>query len=145
MRSCAQARLEAVCVPLLHLDGAQGVDGERRPLSGVAKEGRRGRCRKEGLELRLRLLLLLMLGWAGEEGGRGSALGRVGRGHEGTAGGGGGEGEGEGEDATMLAELELPRWVRKVDVAAPLEALGRFYAHQGKAEYVPFPAPLFSR
>ncbi|TFK83595.1 hypothetical protein K466DRAFT_498180 [Polyporus arcularius HHB13444] len=41
----------------------------------------------------------------------------------------------EGEVGTMLAELELPWWVRKVDVAAPLEALGRFYAQEGKPEY----------
>ncbi len=40
----------------------------------------------------------------------------------------------EGEVGTMLAELELPWWVRKVDVAAPLEALGRFYAQDGKPE-----------
>ena len=40
----------------------------------------------------------------------------------------------EGEVGTMLAELELPWWVRKVDVAAPLEALGRFYAQEGKPE-----------
>lgn len=42
--------------------------------------------------------------------------------------------EPEGEDGTMLAELSLPWWVRKVDVAAPLEALGRFYAREGKNE-----------
>lgn len=42
----------------------------------------------------------------------------------------------EGEVGTMLAELELPWWVSKVDVAAPLEALGRFYAQEGKSEYV---------
>ncbi|KAL7277232.1 hypothetical protein ACG7TL_009084 [Trametes sanguinea] len=43
--------------------------------------------------------------------------------------------EPEGEDGTMLAELSLPWWVRKVDVAAPLEALGRFYAREGKNDY----------
>ena len=42
----------------------------------------------------------------------------------------------EGEVGTMLAELELPQWVRKVDVAAPLEALGRFYAREDKPECV---------
>ncbi|KAH9941779.1 uncharacterized protein BXZ73DRAFT_88203 [Epithele typhae] len=43
---------------------------------------------------------------------------------------------GAGEDATvMLAELEMPWWVRKVDVAAPLEALGRFYARENKPQY----------
>ncbi|KAM5537624.1 hypothetical protein V8D89_008702 [Ganoderma adspersum] len=40
-----------------------------------------------------------------------------------------------GEVGTMLAELELPWWVSKVDVAAPLEALGRFYAQEGKSDY----------
>ncbi|KAI0631240.1 hypothetical protein C8Q77DRAFT_1061954 [Trametes polyzona] len=43
--------------------------------------------------------------------------------------------EPEGEVGTMLAELDLPWWVRKIDVAAPLEALGRFYAQEGKNEY----------
>lgn len=42
----------------------------------------------------------------------------------------------EDEVGTMLAELELPWWVSKIDVAAPLEALGRFYAQEGKSEYV---------
>ncbi|PIL23302.1 hypothetical protein GSI_14612 [Ganoderma sinense ZZ0214-1] len=41
----------------------------------------------------------------------------------------------EGEVSTMLAELELPWWVSKVDVAAPLEALGRFYSQEGKSDY----------
>ncbi|KAI0676353.1 hypothetical protein C8Q78DRAFT_1073170 [Trametes maxima] len=41
----------------------------------------------------------------------------------------------EGEAGSMLAELDLPWWVRKIDVAAPLEALGRFYANGGKNEY----------
>ncbi|EJF59734.1 hypothetical protein DICSQDRAFT_156086 [Dichomitus squalens LYAD-421 SS1] len=41
----------------------------------------------------------------------------------------------EDEVGAMLAELELPWWVRKVDVAAPLEALGRFYAREGKPDY----------
>ena len=50
----------------------------------------------------------------------------------------------EGEVSTMLAELELPWWVSKVDVAAPLEALGRFYAQEGKPEYVHGHFPIFS-
>ncbi|KAI0763447.1 hypothetical protein BD413DRAFT_642949 [Trametes elegans] len=53
---------------------------------------------------------------------------------KGTAGGVGTE-EPEGEDGAMLAELDLPWWVRKIDVVAPLEALGRFYAQEGKNEY----------
>lgn len=44
------------------------------------------------------------------------------------------EGEPDGEVGSMLAELDLPWWVRKIDVAAPLEALGRFYAREGKDE-----------
>ncbi|KAI0659691.1 hypothetical protein C8Q70DRAFT_980398 [Cubamyces menziesii] len=43
--------------------------------------------------------------------------------------------EPDGEVGAMLGELDLPWWVRKVDVAAPLEALGRFYAQEGKNEY----------
>ncbi|OBZ67454.1 TPR repeat-containing protein P27G11.02 [Grifola frondosa] len=35
----------------------------------------------------------------------------------------------------MLAELDLPVWVSKSDVGAPLEALGKFYAREGKPEY----------
>ncbi|KAI0754336.1 hypothetical protein C8Q80DRAFT_1138444 [Daedaleopsis nitida] len=46
-----------------------------------------------------------------------------------------GDGAEEGQAGMMLAELELPWWVRKTDVAAPLEALGRFYAGEGKPEY----------
>ena len=42
--------------------------------------------------------------------------------------------DGEGETGTMLAELELPWWASKVDVAAPLEALGRFYAREDKPQ-----------
>ena len=34
----------------------------------------------------------------------------------------------------MLAELDLPWWVTKVDVAAPMEALGRHYAQENKLE-----------
>ncbi|KAI0370552.1 hypothetical protein BV20DRAFT_281681 [Pilatotrama ljubarskyi] len=43
--------------------------------------------------------------------------------------------EPEGEVGAMLAELDLPWWVRKIDIAAPLEALGRFYAQEGKNDY----------
>ncbi|KAI9065263.1 hypothetical protein FKP32DRAFT_1590751 [Trametes sanguinea] len=43
--------------------------------------------------------------------------------------------EPEGEDGAMLAELTLPWWVRRVDVAAPMEALGRFYAREGKDDF----------
>ncbi|KAH9852253.1 hypothetical protein C2E23DRAFT_826531 [Lenzites betulinus] len=43
--------------------------------------------------------------------------------------------EPDGEVGSMLAELDLPWWVRKIDVAAPLEVLGRFYAREGKDEY----------
>ena len=34
----------------------------------------------------------------------------------------------------MLAELDLAWWVSKVDVAAPLEALGKFYAREDKPQ-----------
>ena len=47
--------------------------------------------------------------------------------------------EPDGEVGAMLGELDLPWWMRKVDVASPLEALGRFYAQEGKNEYVRFP------
>jgi len=46
--------------------------------------------------------------------------------------------EGEAEEGNiplMLAELEMPPWVTKTDVGAPLEALGRFYAREGNVEY----------
>lgn len=45
-----------------------------------------------------------------------------------------GAGVPEGEVGSMLAELDLPQWVQKTDVVAPLEALGRFYAREGKNE-----------
>ncbi|KAH9933738.1 uncharacterized protein B0H18DRAFT_981821 [Fomitopsis serialis] len=41
----------------------------------------------------------------------------------------------EGSIPLMLAELEMPPWVTKTDVGAPLEALGRFYAREGNVEY----------
>ena len=44
------------------------------------------------------------------------------------------EGGEDGETVTMLAELDLPWWVSKVDVAAPLEALGKFYAREDKPQ-----------
>ena len=38
------------------------------------------------------------------------------------------------EVRAMLSELELPVWMRRTDVSAPLEALGRFYMQQGRIE-----------
>ncbi|OSX60883.1 hypothetical protein POSPLADRAFT_1146055 [Postia placenta MAD-698-R-SB12] len=35
----------------------------------------------------------------------------------------------------MLAELDVPPWVTKTDMGAPLEALGRFYSREGNVEY----------
>ncbi|KAH7887074.1 hypothetical protein F5I97DRAFT_1102244 [Phlebopus sp. FC_14] len=35
----------------------------------------------------------------------------------------------------VLAELELPSWMRKVDLGAPLAALGALYARKGQVEY----------
>ncbi|KAH9833252.1 uncharacterized protein C8Q71DRAFT_875786 [Rhodofomes roseus] len=48
------------------------------------------------------------------------------------------EGEKQERDVMpiMLVELELPPWVTKTDVGAPLEALGRFYAREGNVECV---------
>ncbi|KAL6302750.1 hypothetical protein BKA93DRAFT_387690 [Sparassis latifolia] len=40
----------------------------------------------------------------------------------------------------MLAELEMPPWVNKTTLGAPLEALGNFYARRGKVEYA---VPLY--
>jgi len=37
-----------------------------------------------------------------------------------------------GEVRVVLADLDLPKWVTKTDIGAPLEALGAFYARQGK-------------
>lgn len=37
---------------------------------------------------------------------------------------------------TVAAELELPKWVAKTDVVAPLTALGAFYNRTGKQECV---------
>ena len=47
------------------------------------------------------------------------------------------DGKEQEEQRAMLDELELPRWVDRMDVVAPLQALGRFYNQRGKQEYVP--------
>ncbi|EKM58009.1 uncharacterized protein PHACADRAFT_88704 [Phanerochaete carnosa HHB-10118-sp] len=44
------------------------------------------------------------------------------------------------EHKTVIAELELPKWVEKTDVIAPLQALGAFYNRTGKQEYA---VPLY--
>ncbi|KAI0947767.1 hypothetical protein AcW1_009444 [Taiwanofungus camphoratus] len=55
---------------------------------------------------------------------------------EGRQAGRGMEKTGQGEETpVMLAELEMPKWVSKTDMGAPLEALGQFYSREGKAEY----------
>jgi hypothetical protein len=41
-------------------------------------------------------------------------------------------------ERVVLADLDLPEWVTKTDICAPLEALGAFYARQGKVESVWF-------
>lgn len=46
----------------------------------------------------------------------------------------------EREEHPSLAQLQLPLWVRKDDVGAPLEALGAFYARTGKVD---FAMPLY--
>jgi hypothetical protein len=40
-------------------------------------------------------------------------------------------------------ELELPDWVSKLDFAAPIEALGAFYARSGNVEWVPLDDSFF--
>ena len=40
------------------------------------------------------------------------------------------------EHEAVIAELELPKWVQKTDVSAPLQALGAFYNRTGKQECV---------
>jgi hypothetical protein len=45
----------------------------------------------------------------------------------------------------VLADLDLPEWVTKTDLGAPLEALGAFYARQGKVESVRFSFSLTLR
>ncbi|KZT01242.1 uncharacterized protein LAESUDRAFT_664358 [Laetiporus sulphureus 93-53] len=51
-----------------------------------------------------------------------------------------GEHEGQEKEPVMLAELDLPPWVTKTDLGAPLEALGRFYSRGGNVEYA---VPLY--
>jgi len=46
--------------------------------------------------------------------------------------------EKEEAERVVLADLDLPEWVTKTDICAPLEALGAFYARQGKVESVWF-------
>ncbi|KAG6808830.1 hypothetical protein H0H92_002744 [Tricholoma furcatifolium] len=41
---------------------------------------------------------------------------------------------------TMISELSLPEWATKTDIAAPLEALGAFYAEAGRVD---FAMPLY--
>lgn len=38
------------------------------------------------------------------------------------------------DSSVVLAELELPSWMRRVDLGAPLAALGSVYAHKGNIE-----------
>ena len=40
-----------------------------------------------------------------------------------------------------LADLDLPNWVSKVEVVAPLRALASCYGRSGDAQYVPFALP----
>lgn len=39
------------------------------------------------------------------------------------------------EHQTIITELELPKWVEKIHIVAPLQALGTFYNRTGKQEY----------
>jgi hypothetical protein len=39
---------------------------------------------------------------------------------------------GEKSEVSVLADLELPKWVGVTDIGAPLETLGAFYARTGK-------------
>ena len=45
-------------------------------------------------------------------------------------------------DEPVIKMLQLPEWATKVDIAAPFEALGSFYARTGRLEYVPVKPPL---
>ncbi|KAH9915762.1 hypothetical protein B0H21DRAFT_326380 [Amylocystis lapponica] len=45
------------------------------------------------------------------------------------------DGGGAADAPVVLAELELPSWVSRTDVGAPLEALGRFYSRQENVQY----------
>jgi hypothetical protein len=38
------------------------------------------------------------------------------------------------QKVALAAELDLPGWVSKTDIGAPLEALGAFYARNGNVE-----------
>lgn len=42
--------------------------------------------------------------------------------------------EGSEQVQTLLADLDLPGWVTKTNLGAPLEALGSFYARRGNVE-----------
>jgi hypothetical protein len=42
----------------------------------------------------------------------------------------------EDQQKLVIAELDLPKWVEKTDIGAPLEALGAFYSRVGKPEWV---------
>jgi hypothetical protein len=42
----------------------------------------------------------------------------------------------EDESGMLLADLDLPEWVTKTNLSAPLEALGAFYSRHGKVESV---------
>lgn len=44
----------------------------------------------------------------------------------------------EGTEQVALADLELPNWVRKVDIVAPLRALASCYSRSGEHQYVEF-------
>jgi hypothetical protein len=42
--------------------------------------------------------------------------------------------KGTEDEKLVLSDLQLPRWVTKVDVGAPIEALGTFYSKTGRLE-----------
>lgn len=42
----------------------------------------------------------------------------------------------ESEDSVVLAELELPNWISKVDIVAPLRALASCYSRTGDHQCV---------
>jgi hypothetical protein len=48
------------------------------------------------------------------------------------------KGENVNDDSdSVIKALQLPEWASKIDIAAPFEALGSFYARNGRLEYVP--------
>lgn len=49
----------------------------------------------------------------------------------------------EGEQPVVLAELELPQWVSRVELVAPLRALASCYSRSGDSQYVSF-VPIIS-